>query len=273
MALLLRESGVPSRVVYGATAGQEDEPGEYVVTGSNMHTWVEAYFPGVGWYPFDPTPGFSMPSAMEANAPRPALPNTSQQDLLPNNPAMRGSVQDQQQTPRRLRDQPESATPSEGERTPAWPLLMLVPILSIAAVLVAKKALLARGRPKDLYRDLTGRLRDVLPLGRNTIADSPALTPTERILLLAGAVGIEEEPMREFAQAYSDHLYSAHAGAHPVSSAYREALQAYQRLPRWRRVLGATTPASLLAQARGRASACKTRLAKALRRRVHRPHR
>src|SRR3712207_7075285 len=72
MALLLRESGVPSRVVYGSTAGQEDGPGEYVVTGSNMHTWVEVYFPGVGWYPFDPTPGFSMPSAMEANAPRPA---------------------------------------------------------------------------------------------------------------------------------------------------------------------------------------------------------
>src|SRR3712207_4583959 len=99
MALLLRESGVPSRVVYGSTAGQENEPGEYVVSGSNMHTWVEAYFPGVGWYPFDPTPGFSMPAAMEANAPRPATSFSTQQDILPDSPGERGRVRDEQVTP------------------------------------------------------------------------------------------------------------------------------------------------------------------------------
>ena len=26
-----------------------------------MHTWVEIYFPELGWYPFDPTPGFGVP--------------------------------------------------------------------------------------------------------------------------------------------------------------------------------------------------------------------
>jgi transglutaminase-like putative cysteine protease len=271
MALLLREGGVPSRVVYGSTAGQEDEPGEYVVTGSNMHTWVEAYFPGVGWYPFDPTPGFSMPVAMEANAPRPATSVNTQQGILPNNPGERGRVPDDQKTPeQRQRSPEEAATPSGRERGPAWPFLMLVPVLLISAVLVAKKALLARGRPEDLYRDLTGRLRDVLPPGRSAIADSPALTPTERILLLAGAVGVEEGPMREFARAYSDHLYSANVGSRPVYTAYRGALRAYEQLPRWRRALGATNPASLLARAKRGASAWETRLAKALRGRVHR---
>src|SRR5215207_9772487 len=78
MALLLRDMGVPSRVVYGSTSGEEVGQGEYLVRGSNMHTWVEAYFPGVGWYPFNPTPGFSMPAAMEANAPRPELPLADQ---------------------------------------------------------------------------------------------------------------------------------------------------------------------------------------------------
>ena len=77
MALLLRDMNVPSRVVYGSTSGEEVSQGEYLVRGSNMHTWVEAYFPGVGWYPFNPTPGFSMPDAMEANAPRPELPLAS----------------------------------------------------------------------------------------------------------------------------------------------------------------------------------------------------
>jgi transglutaminase-like putative cysteine protease len=264
MALLLRESGVPSRVVYGSTAGQEDGPGEYVVTGSNMHTWVEAYFPGVGWYPFDPTPGFSMPSVMEANAPRPAPPVNAQQAILPENPAARGRVPDEQERPQQRRENPESAAArSQEERTPGW--LLLVPILMVAAVPVAKKALLAQGRPENLYRDLTGRLRDVLPPGRSAIADSPALTPSERILLLAGAVGIEEGPMKEFARAYSDHLYSADAGSRPVSSAYRRAVRAYERLPRWRRLLGAMNPASLLARANRGASAWKMRLAKALR--------
>jgi transglutaminase-like putative cysteine protease len=274
MALLLRESGIPSRVVYGSTAGQEAEPGEYVVTGSNMHTWVEAYFPGVGWYPFDPTPGFAMPTAMEANAPRPAPSGTAQGIMLPDNPAARRRVQSEQETQQQRPENPEnSAARSGGEGGRAWPFLVLVPVLMLAAVPGAKKALLARGRPEDLYRDLTGRLRDVLPPGRGAIADSPALTPTERILLLAGAVGVEEGPMKEFARAYSDHLYSAHAASRPVSSAYEKALRAYERLPRWRRMLGTVNPASLLARIKRDAAEWKRRLAKALRGRVRRSRR
>ena len=71
--------------------------------------------------------------------------------------------------------------------------------------------------------------------------------------------------MREFALAYSDHLYSAEGGARDVSSAYRRALRAYERLPRWRRVLGSANPASLLARAKRGASAWRMRLAKGLR--------
>ena len=266
MALLLREMGIPSRVVYGSTQGQEDGPNEYVVTGSNMHTWVEAYFPGVGWYPFDPTPGFSMPSTMEANAPRPALPASSQ-NLAPENPALSERVQDEAQAPGQRQNTPESraASSRREEGTAPWPLLVLAPFLLLAAVPLAKEALLARGRPEDLYRDLTGRLRDVLPPGRSAIADSPALTPTERIMLLAGAVGIEEGPMEEFARAYSDHLYSADPGSRPVSSAYRGAVRAYESLPRWRRALGAVNPTSLLVRVNRGASALRLRLAKTLR--------
>jgi transglutaminase-like putative cysteine protease len=271
MALLLREMGVPSRVVYGSTTGQEVEPGEYVVTGSNMHNWVEVYFPGVGWYPFDPTPGFTMPLAMEENAPR-LLPNSPQQDILPD-PNVRGGVQDEQETPRQRRETRENsggAPSGEESGGPAWPLLVLAAALLVAAVPLTKEALRARGRPEDLYRDLTGRLRDVLPPGRSAIADSPALTPTERIMLLAGAVGIEEEPMMEFARTYSDHLYSAEGGTRQVSSAYRRALRAYGRLPLWRRALGKVNPASLLARAKRGASALRITLAKALRGRIRR---
>src|ERR671920_1814226 len=273
MALLLRNMNVPSRVVYGATSGEEVSQGEYLVTGSNMHTWVEAYFPGVGWYPFNPTPGFSMPTAMEANAPRPDLPPASQVQGAENNLNGRQLAQDRaQQKPSEQDKDPAkqdfTTGRSGGNGTPVWPLFVLVLPLLVAAVPLSKRALLARGRPEDLYRDLTGRLRDVLPPNRSIVADSPALTPTERVLILAGAAGVEEAPMTRFALAYSDHLYSAGGERDDVASAYRDALQAYEILPRWRRVLGAVNPSSLLARSRKYISARRARLDKVVRGRL-----
>jgi transglutaminase-like putative cysteine protease len=275
MALLLREMNVPSRVVYGSTSGEEVSQGEYLVRGSNMHTWVEAYFPGVGWYPFNPTPGFSMPDAMEANAPRPELPLASGIQAAENSQDRSQLAQNRAQQQSRERNQNQAdqgaTTGRSGENTiPVWPLFVLVPPLIVAAVPASKRVLLSRGRPEDLYRDLTGRLRDVLPPNRSIVADSPALTPTERVLLLAGAAGIEEAPMRRFAMAYSDHLYSADGGRDHVVSAYRDAMQAYERLPRWRRALGAVNPASLSARSRKYVSAQRAQLGKMLRGRARR---
>jgi transglutaminase-like putative cysteine protease len=275
MALLLRDMNVPSRVVYGATSGEEVSEGEYLVRGSNMHTWVEAYFPGVGWYPFNPTPGFSMPDAMEANARRPELPLASGVQAAENSPDRSQLAQNRAQQQSReqnqdLANQDPTTGRSRESNIPAWPLFVLAPSLIVAAVPVSKRALLARGRPEDLYMDLTGRLRDVLPPNRSIVADSPALTPTERILLLAGAAGVEETPMRRFALAYSDHLYSASDRRDHVVSAYQDALQAYEGLPRWRRALGAVNPSSLVAQSRKYISAQKAQLGKVLRGRLRR---
>jgi transglutaminase-like putative cysteine protease len=278
MALLLRDMNVPSRVVYGATSGEEVSEGEYLVRGSNMHTWVEAYFPGVGWYPFNPTPGFSVPDAMQANAPRPELPLASGIQAAENNPDRSQLAQNRaQQKPREQNQDLAGQDPTTGRSgkngIPAWPLFVLVPLLLVAAVPVSKRALLARGRPEDLYRDLTGKLRDVLPPNRSIVADSPALTPTERVLILAGAAGVEETTMLLFALAYSDHLYSAGGERDCLASAYRDALQAYERLPRWRRVLGAVNPSSLLARSSKYISARKARLGKVLRGRLRRTSR
>jgi hypothetical protein len=236
-----------------------------------MHTWVEAYFPGVGWYPFNPTPGFSMPTAMQANAPRGGPPDVGQAGASENNVAERKFGQDRAQQGDRQQRQDQqagrgSATDSPGVAgAPVWPLLVLLPVLLVAAVPISKRALLARGRPEDLYGDLTGRLRDVLAPGRSVLADSPALTPTERVLLLAGAAGVEEAPMARFALAYSDHLYSSGRDGNQIASAYRNALAAYEVLPRWRRAFGAVNPSSLYVRSRKGLSARRARLGKALR--------
>ena len=61
MGAMLRTLGIPARLVSGygpGTAEANARPGtrENVVTTSDAHTWVEAYFPGYGWIPFEPTP-------------------------------------------------------------------------------------------------------------------------------------------------------------------------------------------------------------------------
>ncbi len=260
MVLLARDLDVPARLVYGSTSGEEVKPGEYVVRGANMHTWVEIYFPGVGWYPFDPTPGFGLPATMEANAPSSVGP-ISQQDLTPQSPASQRQIGETptNENPR----EPASSPASGGQGASPLPFLLPVP-LALLVIPLLKRALRVRRSPDRLYRDLTGRLRDVLAPGRGSLADSPALTPTERMLLLSGAAGLTEDPFRRFAAAYSDHLYSPDPDA-DIERSYREALRELERLPLWRRILGAFNPASLFARAGERAVASKARLGKALR--------
>jgi hypothetical protein len=58
MALMLRYLGIPARVGAGFTSGRYNaSTGEWTVADTNAHTWVEVWFNGYGWLPFDPTPG------------------------------------------------------------------------------------------------------------------------------------------------------------------------------------------------------------------------
>lgn len=64
MAVLLRTLDIPTRWVKGYTEGTYLETNEaenkiYQVTSENAHSWVEVYFPNIGWVPFEPTQGFT----------------------------------------------------------------------------------------------------------------------------------------------------------------------------------------------------------------------
>jgi transglutaminase-like putative cysteine protease len=66
MVVLLRSLNIPSRWVKGYTEGQYKETIDgnrqvYEITNNNAHSWVEVYFPGIGWVPFEPTKSFSNP--------------------------------------------------------------------------------------------------------------------------------------------------------------------------------------------------------------------
>ncbi len=55
-ALLLRLAGVPTRVVAGFATGVPNGRDTWAVRDQDAHVWIEVYFPGVGWVPFNPTP-------------------------------------------------------------------------------------------------------------------------------------------------------------------------------------------------------------------------
>ncbi|MDQ3606159.1 MAG: transglutaminaseTgpA domain-containing protein [Gemmatimonadota bacterium] len=57
MVVLLRTLGIPARNVNGFLGGEWNESARYLaVTQNDAHSWVEVWFPQVGWVPFDPTP-------------------------------------------------------------------------------------------------------------------------------------------------------------------------------------------------------------------------
>lgn len=66
-ALAARSLGYPARVVVGFTAGdlvedRTDERSVFAVRGRHAHAWPEVRFAGVGWVPFEPTPGRGNPA-------------------------------------------------------------------------------------------------------------------------------------------------------------------------------------------------------------------
>jgi transglutaminase-like putative cysteine protease len=72
MALMLRYLGIPSRVAVGfAGAAYSASRHAWLVTDTDAHAWVEVWFKGYGWVPFDPTP----PAPGSARVP--TLPGTS----------------------------------------------------------------------------------------------------------------------------------------------------------------------------------------------------
>jgi transglutaminase-like putative cysteine protease len=64
-AAMARLAGVPARVAVGFTPGEliDEQDGLYEVRGKHAHAWPEVYLGGVGWVPFEPTPGRGIPGA------------------------------------------------------------------------------------------------------------------------------------------------------------------------------------------------------------------
>jgi hypothetical protein len=88
MAVLARTLGIPSRVAVGFLPGAANKENkgvdgrEFTVTSHDLHAWPELYFDGVGWIPFEPTPGRGVvPSYAVHDINLDPLPNAAAPDI------------------------------------------------------------------------------------------------------------------------------------------------------------------------------------------------
>jgi transglutaminase-like putative cysteine protease len=78
MTMMARLLGIPARIVNGFSQGHYDaQQKRWIVDGSDAHSWVQVYFPEIGWINFDPTPGFALNETGSPNStPAPAKTTT-----------------------------------------------------------------------------------------------------------------------------------------------------------------------------------------------------
>lgn len=196
MAVMARSLGIPSRIAVGFQPGSAfdtDAQGHsrYKVTSHDFHAWPELYFGGIGWVPFEPTPGRgSVPSYADLSVP--GVPNPvleAPATPLPTQGA--DPLAGQNQRP----DLPGSAGSSgsaASQALSAWlgalaSVLLLVLLLSVPFLLrvVQRARRLRPGTATGAWRELLAVAEDIglrLP---------PTMTPREVAAALAPALASE----------------------------------------------------------------------------------
>lgn len=141
MTVMCRVAGLPARYVEGFMA-QPASDGLAYVTGKDAHAWVEVYFKGFGWVPFDPTPAQqddqpdTPPNQQnQPNEPDPTpTPDPQQPDPTPTPP----DDQPNDQPSNEPSPPPDSADtppePDDNKDKPPFPWWILVIVAVLAAV-------------------------------------------------------------------------------------------------------------------------------------------
>lgn len=215
MALLLRLNGIPSRVAVGFITGSLVGTQTYEVTTNNAHSWVEAYFPGQRWLPFDPTPGRALPLA-GASSTSPGFTDPFPHDQPNTGVTTAPTVPDaRDRLPEDIRAPGAKAA---GVSVLARVLVPLAGVFVLAAILAAWPALRRRVRARGLHRGTPAeRLAASVRLMRADLADwgLPVTNAStlDEVAVMAGSTAADIlSPIAERAQAVFFGGYAASSG-------------------------------------------------------------
>ena len=210
MVLMLRSLGIHARLAAGYAEGAwEPETESFLVTGEDAHSWVEVFFPGLGWIEFEPTAGESELVRAPGGAPEPAALQSGPDSEPPRD----GSPED---PPAQLPEEgllddeafnPDPAGP--GLTTPYDRARPYVP-LAVGAALVLLAALALRGRRAGDESDplvdhrLNGMYRNLLRWAHSLeLPVLPTATPMERTGVLARHIPAAAAGIRHIGKAYT----------------------------------------------------------------------
>jgi hypothetical protein len=206
MAVLLRAEGIPSRVVGGYfPAPYDPNEGGHLYREKNAHLWVEAFFPGYGWIPFEPTANRELLDYGDLTAP-------AQEAALPT-PAATPPPIVAEPTPPPIAETPAAQPPltppdilSEPARLARWIGLALAALLAVASV-AAFTAWFAGFRGLSPVSSLYARaLRAGDWLG---VPPNVSLTPHEYADRVGRAMPSAQGPVRVVAELYTQERYAA----------------------------------------------------------------
>jgi len=192
MNVMLRTLGIPSRQMSGFGVGVLDEKTrQWTVNSLDAHSWVEVFFPGYGWIPFEPTPDGTN-SPVNRPATRDALTASA--------PATTEASSRPRPNLAETRNEP-GTTPIGTPFTDIGRRLLIVGAILLALALIA--ALLAL-RWLMAVRDVPRIWRRLLFLGdRLQVPRHPGDTPEEFGGRLAGSVPPLDSEVRRLASLYT----------------------------------------------------------------------
>ncbi|MFD0715036.1 DUF4129 domain-containing transglutaminase family protein [Paenibacillus sp. GCM10027626] len=204
MAVLARSVGIPTRWVKGYSSGtlnesefmrmqgmpgESDGQGTYTVRNSDAHSWVEAYFSGYGWLPFEPTAGFSYPYV------------TASQESVP-------QEKEEQTEPAPVKKEEQAVKRS----FPVWTIFAGAAVLLLAAAVWRYRTLVQAWRK---YRD------------RSRTANERIVRETDRLLKHCRRKGLErsrQETVREAVLRWIEGAASLEADFRAVLALFEKAL-------------------------------------------------
>jgi transglutaminase-like putative cysteine protease len=190
MNVMLRMLNIPSRQMSGFSQGVlDDKTRQYFVNAVDAHSWVEVYFPGYGWIPFEPTPDGT-------NAPI-SRPQTRDQLTAPTSAAPQASAK----IPPNLAERAGTpGTTATGAPFDWRPLVMAggaLLLLMVIGLLLGLRWLLA-------VRDVPRIWRRLLFLGnRLKVPNHAGDTPQEFGGRLAASVPLLDHEVRRLATLYT----------------------------------------------------------------------